>query len=606
MPTSNTISEAQARLDDEIAALTLVLCNLRTQRNTLSHISRLPPEILASIFIHCARNCQQNRYFEPSIPDWVNVSYVCRHWRDVALNCSTLWSFLFVSSHNWTNELLARSKEAPLRVCIDSEYPKQSKELYLLERVAPQARRIQDLCLRLTRREAERILSMFSSGAPLLQTLRVCVERSNYLAEPALVSGPLFQGDIPALRKLELTNYAVPLSSLTLCRLTTLRLRDLGASCQLTLAELQVALSRMQNLAHLHLENALPSAIRGPTGWSFEGPDKLSFPRLSRLSVVAPFSTVVLLLSCLDIPLKTDVRLRCCFEAGLDDRTQLYPLLAKRFTAFQGQASLVPTLRTCFIATSFASVGFVFSATELDSGRRSFSADTTSYELGQLYEDWDCNIPLKIDIVLQTALSRDREDLIENICRCMPLSNLQSLQINFDTETTLSSAFWMTTFGHLGELRHMKLSQVNLQGLVHVLSLSQHHPARQDVEEPHSNQTFAPALKELELHNVDFSRACYGRLQGNPTKCSCSAQCLRDALLGRQTDGYGLQRLVFIACMYVRDYDVESLKEFVTDVSWDGVTRTIPEPEEDEVEVERGQRPRGRSGITWISMPSVN
>jgi hypothetical protein len=41
---------------------------------------------------------------------WVNVSYVCRHWRNVALNCATLWTYLFVMSPRWTEELLARSK----------------------------------------------------------------------------------------------------------------------------------------------------------------------------------------------------------------------------------------------------------------------------------------------------------------------------------------------------------------------------------------------------------------------------------------------------------------------------------------------------------------
>ena len=577
-------TKAQERLDDEIAALTLALCNLRTQRNTLSPISRLPPEILASIFIHCACSRQKK---QRGIPNWVNVSHVCRHWRDVALNCSTLWSFLFVSSKYWTEELLARSKKAPLKVRVDSDCPKQSKELNLLEKVAPQADRIQDLCLRLTRREAERILSLFFSPASLLQTLEISVERSNYLGEISQVSGVLFDGYMPALRKLELINYAFPLTSPTLCGLTSLRLRDLGTSFQPTLASLKVALSRMQDLAHLHLENALPGVGANSIDQSVENSEMLSFPKLSRLSIVAPFTTVVLLLSCFDIPLKTEVRLRCCFEAHAEDHTPIYPLLAKRFIASKDHAfALVPSIRTSFVETASATVGFIFSTAERDSDRHAFSATTTSYDLGQLNEDWGCNIPLKIDVVLRTSLSKDREDLVGGVCRSVPLTNLQSAHFNFDCGTALSSGFWTTTFGHLQELRHIKLSGVNVHGLVRTLSLTPHHlpKGKRGSLESGSVQTFAPALEELELYGVPFSKACYGRSQSNSNNCSCSARCLYDALSNRQVEGHGLQQLILAECMYVRD-DVEDLKELVTYVYWDGASRTIPSSESEEDEV---------------------
>ena len=588
-PTSNAITEVQTRLDDEIAALTMVLSNLRTQRNTFSSISRLPPEILASIFIQCARSHQHNRCPGYYIPDWVNVSYVCRHWRDVALNCSTLWSFLFVSSQCWTDELLARSKTAPLKVQVDSEYS-MSRELYLLKRVAHQADRIHDLCLRLTCQEAERILSLFSSPASLLQSLRISVEWPDYLSESPLLSGTLFDGTTPSLRKLELINYAFPLTSPTLRGLTLLRLRDLGTSFQPTLAELMGALSRMRGLAHLHLENALPSAHSNATGQSFEDLEKLTFPQLSRLSIVAPFSTVVMLLSCVDLPIQTEVRLRCCFETSIEDYTPIYPLLAKRFIASKHQGfTLVPIVRTCFIETASATVCFTFSTAERDSARRAFSASTTSYDLGQLCEDWDCNIPLKVDIALRTSLSKDREDLVGGVCGGMPLTNLQSAHFSFDMGTTLSSAFWRKTFGHLQELRYIRLSEVNLQGLVRVLSLSPHHGPknRGGNLELGSGQVFAPALEELELYRVNFSKKCSGRSQGNPNDCSCSTPCLYDALSCRQAEGHGLRRLVFTECTYVDDYDVEGLGESVTDVDWDGVTRTNPDSgSEDEVEHE--------------------
>ncbi|KAF8449023.1 hypothetical protein L210DRAFT_3523733 [Boletus edulis BED1] len=534
-PLNTTV--AQDRLDDEIAALTLVLCNLRTQRNTHSPITRLPPEILASIFIHCASHSRQiNRL---GVPDWVNVSYVCRQWRDVALNCSALWSFLFASSKHWTDELLARSGTVPLKVRTDSEYSKQSTKLDLLEKVAPQADRIQDLYLRLTRPGVEHMLSLLSSPAPLLQTLQISVERSNYLGETALVSGPLFDGHTPALRELELINYAFPLTSPTLRGLTSLRLRDLGTSFQPTLPSLMVALSRMQDLAHLHLENALPSARTNSIDHSFQNSEKLSFPKLSRLSIVAPFTAVVLLLSCFHIPLKAEVRLRCCFETDVEDHTPIYPLLAKRFIASRDQAiALAPIIRTSFIETASATVGFIFSTAEGESGRRAFSASTTFYDLGRLYEDWDCNIPLKVDIVRRVSLANDREDLVGGVYRSVPLTNLQSAHFSFDSMTALSLDFWKKTFGHLQELRHVELSGVNMHGLVRALSLTSPHLPKDKAGnlESESIQTFAPALKKLELYGVLFSKECYtyGQLKDISHKYSCSAACLCDALSKRQ------------------------------------------------------------------------
>ncbi|KAF8437306.1 hypothetical protein L210DRAFT_2365089 [Boletus edulis BED1] len=122
MPIPDMAVAAQARrVDEEIAKQIRLLCDLQTQRNSFLPISRLPIETLAAIFIYSARDYHHSGHPTRTAPDWVNVSYVCRHWRNVALNCATLWSYLFVVSPRWTEELLARSKQASLKlhaICI--------------------------------------------------------------------------------------------------------------------------------------------------------------------------------------------------------------------------------------------------------------------------------------------------------------------------------------------------------------------------------------------------------------------------------------------------------------------------------------------------------
>ena len=105
----STDSDAQAGINEETR-------KSPSAENALSPIFRLPPEILAAIFVHCARFHHKSLSICTRRPGWVKVSYVCRHWREVALGCPTLWSYHFVVSSRWTEELLARSMEVPLKI----------------------------------------------------------------------------------------------------------------------------------------------------------------------------------------------------------------------------------------------------------------------------------------------------------------------------------------------------------------------------------------------------------------------------------------------------------------------------------------------------------
>ena len=79
----------------------------------------LPPEVLFPIFLDYARSlCREGDLtYRNIVPYWINVSYVCRYWRDVALECAQLWAHLFFVSSPWMDELLKRSKTSPLTIC---------------------------------------------------------------------------------------------------------------------------------------------------------------------------------------------------------------------------------------------------------------------------------------------------------------------------------------------------------------------------------------------------------------------------------------------------------------------------------------------------------
>ncbi|KAL4081217.1 hypothetical protein J3A83DRAFT_4083402, partial [Scleroderma citrinum] len=85
--------------------------------NSLSPISCPPPELLATIFLEYTQQWHQERsLYTLKIPGWIRVSYVCCHWRNVALDYADLWKHLFFVSSEWLDELLSRSRTRPLIV----------------------------------------------------------------------------------------------------------------------------------------------------------------------------------------------------------------------------------------------------------------------------------------------------------------------------------------------------------------------------------------------------------------------------------------------------------------------------------------------------------
>ena len=555
-------AQAQACIDEEIAKQILSLCNLRTRRNSFSLISRLPTETLATIFIHCAHDYhrEDRGYVIRTVPSWVNVSYVCRHWRNVALNCPTFWTYIFVTSQRWTEELLARSKQASLKL----RYREQTlRGLYLVEQVINQMERIQDLCLDLpdqhTHEDYHEVLSTISSRASRLQNLKISV-----WYRPSEYSFVLFDGNTPALRTLELMRCPVRLNLLKLSGLTTLSLYCIPDRFQQSVVEFLAMLSCMPDLTRLYLEDALASAIGFLSSSAFNTSQKINSPRLSRLLIDAPLSTVIALLSCVNIPLKTEVRLQCNDEHDSSpvEYALLCSALAQRFSMTEDQALSSPTIRSLFIEfDQWGKVKLAFSECDCDS-------------FGSLScRDWGSNIPLKMIVDLGLITMAIDGDIISDICCSIPLTNVQTLHV---VEPLFSPAFWRKTLGHLQDLRYIELSDGNMPDLASVLSVTdltahegmenQGGPAPSDRDQC---RILVPRLETLELRWMTFSPGGDSDMQ-DP---AITRRCLLDALSTRNAPQ---GRLLMTRC-YI---DSSTLLDVVR--SWD--EPVVDETDEDFVE----------------------
>lgn len=74
----------------------------KTHRNLLSHIGRLPPEIISEIFVALAREYAETYYpiygQNPQWvkPHWLAITRVCRQWRDIAICTPRVWGYILL------------------------------------------------------------------------------------------------------------------------------------------------------------------------------------------------------------------------------------------------------------------------------------------------------------------------------------------------------------------------------------------------------------------------------------------------------------------------------------------------------------------------------
>ncbi|KAI0258874.1 hypothetical protein BC834DRAFT_670818 [Gloeopeniophorella convolvens] len=199
------------------------LRSLYTQLNALAPVSLLPTELLARIF-HLLRDSK--KYGKNArLPRAVAVSHVCRHWREVALSDSSLWSAIRDNapqcSRSCFTKMLVRSKNAPLDIELHLPHPN------LLRSLSRHSSRISRLSLSglMNSGPAEDgpVQDLFKIEAPALEDLHM--ERGYHQRRPLSTSGfRLFHPQSSKLRKVHLYNIYIPWTSFPKCTLTHLEI----------------------------------------------------------------------------------------------------------------------------------------------------------------------------------------------------------------------------------------------------------------------------------------------------------------------------------------------------------------------------------------------
>lgn len=215
--------------------------DINERQNALAFISRLPNETLAAVFGYL-RPLVESTFLDYTSPQPANmsnatdvirdatlniisVSHVCRHWREVAIEDSTLWSTPWLKNRPWTNEMLRRSRDSPLTVLHlpgQSVYPVNLVHLGLVVPLLFETRYARQLRLQIPPRMAPSIPVQGEFGntlsallcaylrrdAPQLEILQLDflghLDPSDAQGEQAIIE-TLCGGHAPSLRELSIT-----------------------------------------------------------------------------------------------------------------------------------------------------------------------------------------------------------------------------------------------------------------------------------------------------------------------------------------------------------------------------------------------------------------
>ncbi|KAF9789240.1 hypothetical protein BJ322DRAFT_528207 [Thelephora terrestris] len=245
-----------------------VLRLLRSTRNALAPISRIPPEVLAHI----------PDFWDHHGQDVITLTHVCQAWRDIFTSRSSLWIDFDCNNPHKTRVYLERSKSFPIRVVLlESEIGDLPLDDSALEIVSGAIGRLGSLAIDVAPEKFQDITNRLFRSAPLLESLDILMHPPSG-ANPNLVLPPLlFDGDLSSLRNLHLQGICTELPWRNMVNLISFQL-GAPSSGEISLTHLLDFLEGAPRLlkVEIYLITLAEDAQRGRM---------VSLPRLKSISV---------------------------------------------------------------------------------------------------------------------------------------------------------------------------------------------------------------------------------------------------------------------------------------------------------------------------------
>lgn len=282
-------------------------------------ILRLPAELL-SVILLIYRDASTRRGERPY--QWLQITHVCRHFREVALECAPLWADIEVSIHDArlerTRQMVLRSRQAPLSI---RSLANESEEFIRL--VIREMYHTETLRLVLSSH-----LLLAGTPAPNLRELDLRIYL--YRTEMRISEIFGFQG-IPRLERMRVASYAGLVWEESAFPKT---LRELDISqfnrTPRPLHQVLGVLNGLPLLESLSLEGLLP-AFPPNEDCLPEVKHAITLSRLRRLALVGSASRTAVFLSNVIVPNLVDLRIKCVVTSAIA-LALLAPVISSRLS----------------------------------------------------------------------------------------------------------------------------------------------------------------------------------------------------------------------------------------------------------------------------------
>ncbi|TFY81928.1 hypothetical protein EWM64_g2087 [Hericium alpestre] len=315
------IDDARSRIDRKLQDITNILILGKKCRNSLAHVSRLPTEVLASIFMILADLDPPMRVARSpgeSVESvlykrlgWIRTTHVCTSWRQQALTRSGLWKNIAVGfTPHWMVELMHRSRPVPfvlnMSVTNDVERDPVRNVVEVVSTPDTMARlkvlHVKTLFLEYM----NSLLDTLVYPAPLLEDLEL--HTGIYVGSSSRpIPGTAFNSTMPKLRRLALedcmpSSWDMPyLRNLTSLELTNIRQTT---QCLITISDCLEMLSHSPHLELLILKDAFNLS----EGRNYDGPP-IALDRLSKLNLKCAVPELIQILRTLQVPVTSTVEI---------------------------------------------------------------------------------------------------------------------------------------------------------------------------------------------------------------------------------------------------------------------------------------------------------
>ncbi|KAI0630511.1 hypothetical protein C8Q77DRAFT_1133458 [Trametes polyzona] len=340
----HTADATREDLESEIATHARAIIDLKGRLNTMTTVARLPPELLSEVFLHVTRDAyaiyqssNHLHYGAARFYAWVKVSHVCRSWREVALSTPRLWGHIILTKRSVVEDMLLRSKRAPLSLSA-AIFSSKDDRTRVLEQLMQETPRIKELRLSGPVCLLQDFCAKLTEPANNLDTLVLSDNASHtypLLSNNAL-SQTVFPGKLPYLRTLEIRglvfDWTVPVLSPTLTRLVLVGRMD-SQSLLGSFNQLLTVLDTMPGLETLVLENAIPRVSSEVTTWSTPQ-HTIALPQLHELTVHGQSFDCANLINHLRLSSSTHVKLTCRGSPGAQELIGVLKEYATRTSPF--------------------------------------------------------------------------------------------------------------------------------------------------------------------------------------------------------------------------------------------------------------------------------